>query len=338
MKKTVCLTLTTLLTTVMLQPLILMPAEAQKKPANNNNNRTHPTYEKAKKELHEDVYVIYRITERIARANGIDQTPWRVVAVQEYDINAFASEVNKISMYSGLLDQLAGDSSAIACVVGHEMAHHTQRHIAMGEADKAATIAKFQQEAEKQVLAEIEAAQQEATGAAVTGGILGVVGSFLGGFGGAAAQTAGGLANAAGQQRIEDAKVRINEIVEEKKKALEEQLKEDSRKHEFEADEHGYKFMVRAGFDPNGCIRMLNVLSRTPGAEFDTTHPATPKRIERVKELMRTYPPEKLAKEAELKLSTTQPLTYELSKDQQSLRINSRHGGSAANDIERRFD
>ncbi len=49
------------------------------------------------------------------------------------------------------------------------------------------------------------------------------------------------------------------------------------------------------------------------------------------------YPPQTLVKEGEARISQTKPLTYDLSKDQTSLRINSNRGGSQADDIDRRF-
>ncbi len=339
-KKTSTWTITPLLATLFLSSWGFSPVNAKPNPTpppSQSSNQAHPTYDQAKKDLKEDVYVIYRITERIARANNIDQTPWRLVAVDEYNVNAYASEINKISLYTGLLDQLGGDSSAIACVVGHEMAHHTKRHIAMGESEKATLIEQYQKEAEQQVLQEATSAQRDATGAAVTGGILGTVGGFLGGWGGQAARTGGAAANALGRQRLNDSQTRIEAIVQKKQQELEQRLAEESRNHEFEADEMGYQYMAQAGFDPNGCLRMLSVLGRLAGAEFDTTHPAIPKRIESMKGLMRQYPSQTLAQEGDLKLRTSQPLTYELSKDQESLRVNSSHGGSASSDIERMF-
>ncbi len=57
-----------------------------------------------------------------------------------------------------------------------------------------------------------------------------------------------------------------------------------------------------------------------------------------VYELMNQYPPETLTQKGEALLSGTEALTYDLSKDGQSLRINSRRGGSSAEDIERMFD
>lgn len=294
-------------------------------------------YKQAKEELSEDVYVIYRVVERIARANGLDNSPWRVVIVNEYNINAFATEVNLIAIYMGILDQLAGDSSAIACVISHEMAHHVERHIALAPAEEMALKERIQKEAEEQVLAEIQDAKSDATGASVGGAVLQTVGVVLGGW----RRTAGTIGNVALQgasrQRLAQAEERVKEIVQEKTTELEQKLAENNRKQEFEADEVGYQYIAKAGFEAEGCIRVMDVLGRTSGAEFDTTHPAIPKRIEQLRALMNQYPPATLAQEGESLIKSTQPLTYDLSKDGQSLRINSRRGGSAADDIDRRF-
>jgi len=88
-------------------------------------------YEKAQAELPENLYVLYRIIERLARANDLDDHPWRVVVIDEDEINAYATEANLVIVYFGLLDQMAGDASALACVVGHEMAHNVRQHAAI---------------------------------------------------------------------------------------------------------------------------------------------------------------------------------------------------------------
>lgn len=297
---------------------------------------TEAVYQKAKTELPEDWYVVYRITERIARANGQDNAPWRVVVVPEYNVNAFATDVNLIAIYSGIMDQLAGDSSAIACVIGHEMAHHVKRHIALGEAEKAAELDRIKKEAEAEVTAEAEDAQEDVTGNTVGGAVLGTVGGILGGVVGGAANIGQSALENASEQRIATAEQRVQEIVAQKEKELEERWNEISRRQEFEADEMGYTYMARAGFEPEGCLRVMDVLGRTAGAEFDTTHPAIPKRVEKLKELMAQYPAPNLAQEGKTRL-TGNPLSYDLSSDGASLRINRRGGGSTAADIDSRF-
>ncbi|MFP4300329.1 MAG: M48 family metallopeptidase [Spirulinaceae cyanobacterium] len=88
-------------------------------------------YDQAKAELPDNLYVLYRIIDRLARANNLDEHPWRIRIADSDEINAFATEANLIIIHFGLLDQTAGDASALACVVAHEMAHHTHQHAAI---------------------------------------------------------------------------------------------------------------------------------------------------------------------------------------------------------------
>jgi predicted Zn-dependent protease len=319
---TVCLILSPNILPVQAKPV------APKKP---DAKTTLTVYERAQQELPSDFYALYRIVDRVARANGYDENPWRIAVLPTYDINAFATEVNLIAIHNGILDQLAGDSSALACVVSHEMGHHVKRHIAVGQAKKAELIAQIRAEAEKEVLGEQRAATSEATATAIGGAVIdgiipGTVGNFVG--------------NVLGNQsrnRMSKAQKRIDEIVAKKTQELEQRLAEQSRQHEFEADEVGYIAAVRAGFEPEGCLRAMAVLAKTPGAEFDSTHPAVPKRIEALKALAIKYPPQTLVREGNAKITATQPLTYDLSRDKASLRINSHRGGSLVDDIDRRF-
>lgn len=314
---------------------------AAKPAASTQNQNPQPTtetiYQKAKKELPEDVYVVYRVVDRIARANGIDDHPWRIGVVQEYNINAFATETNLVAVYSGLLDQLGGDASALACVIGHEMGHHTERHLALGPTQELALREQIQKEAEEQVKQEIESANSEATGASVSGAVARGIGSIFGGWGNVAGNVAGSAADSAAQQRMATAEKRVQEIVAQKTAELEEKIAQQSRQHEFEADEKGYIYIATAGFDPQGCVRMLEVLGRMPGSEKDSTHPAVAKRIERMQQLMTERPATTLVPLGESRIKTTQPLTFDPSKDGQSLRINSRHGGNGGDFFEQQF-
>ena len=317
--------------------------QAKPKPQENakpttSNSKNDSIYQKAKKELPEEYYVVYRIVERLARANGIDNTSWRVTVVEKYDVNAFATDINLLAVYNGILDQLAGDPSALACVMGHEMAHHIKRHIALSQAEKEKLALKFQAEAEEEVLKEAQSAKNEATGSAIGGGILQGIGNAVGGVGGLFGKVGGGLLGASAENRVELARKRIPEIVEQKKKELATKIAENGRTQELEADQFGYKYVATAGFEPEGCMRVMEILGRTSGSEFDTSHPAIPKRIEQLKSLMTEYPASKLAQQGKQKLTAVPPLTYDLSKDNSSLRINSRRGGSSGNSIERMFD
>lgn len=73
-------------------PVSILPTFAQSKP------NTSTPYTLAETELPENVYVLYRIVERMARANNLDQHPWRVVIDPKYEI--------LIVIYAGLLEQV----------------------------------------------------------------------------------------------------------------------------------------------------------------------------------------------------------------------------------------
>lgn len=106
-------------------------AETPEPPTVTETETFENIYDQAKAELPDNLYVLYRIVDRIARANNLDEHPWRIRIADSDDINAFATEANLIIIHFGLLDQTAGDSSALACVVAHEMAHHTHQHAAI---------------------------------------------------------------------------------------------------------------------------------------------------------------------------------------------------------------
>ena len=301
--------------------------------------KIHPTYQSAKKKLPEDWYVVYRVVDRIARANELDKTPWRVDVVKEYQINAYASGVNLIAVYAGILDQVTDSSSAVACIVGHEMAHHVKRHTAVGEAEKVELVAKLRAEATTAVEQEKTNAQSDREKSAVSSslaraaaGSVPFVGSLLG-------HGAGTAIEKRSEENDKNSEVRIEQIVSEKKATLETDLAAKARDQEFEADALGYRYAATAGFDPQGCIRVMEVLSQTPGGELDTEHPAAPKRIEKLRELMAQEPPEPLKARGEQALAkNAEPLTFDLARDQKTLRINPTLGGSAADDLESRFD
>ncbi|NJO71082.1 MAG: hypothetical protein HC825_03980 [Oscillatoriales cyanobacterium RM1_1_9] len=60
-------------------------------------------------EYGKDLYVLYRLVEKLARANNLDERNWRFRLVNQYEINASASELNLLTFYAGLIDQLHGD-------------------------------------------------------------------------------------------------------------------------------------------------------------------------------------------------------------------------------------
>ena len=300
-------------------------------------------YQKAKKELPPDYYTLYRVVERLARANGLDNQPWRVAIPQTYDINAFATELNLLAFYNGLLDQIDGDPDAIACVVGHEMAHHTQKHIPTSTAERERILQQMRKEAVDEVAAEQEDLRADLEGINIGTWVSGNAGRAAdlmlggsGGIGGTIGNVVGGILQSKRQKRLERAVRRIEEIYAAKEAKLKKEWSELSYRHELEADKFGYLYMVRAGFKPQGCTTLFNVLERLPSSQISSdTHPSARDRISTIDTLSSQYPTAKLVSEGKAKLAASpKPLTYGLSRDRASLRINSRTGSS---NIDQRF-
>lgn len=243
-------------------------------------------YERAKAELPENLYVAYRIVDRIARANELDDTPWRVRILNTYNINAYATEVNLIGVYAGLIDQVAGDASALACVIGHEMAHHTRRHISLTPVERMALEEQIQAEAEAEVEAELQEARNTAAGASAGGAFLRVLGGVMGGSGGSALRSSGYTLERQGYVRTAQSRGRIQEIIQQKREELAARIIEDNHRQEFEADRDGYIYMARAGFRPEGCLTIMNVLSQLPTGLIESeSHPRPAERIEALEQL-----------------------------------------------------
>jgi predicted Zn-dependent protease len=281
-------------------------------------------------------YWVYRVVERIARANGLDERPWRIGIMPYYDINAYATEINLVVAFRGILDQMHGDDAALACIMGHEMAHNQLRHQAKRFHINETLKAQFEQEAQAEIdklVAEEQRKYEKWKQSQVAGGLLGGILGRVTGF-----NFTPFFLNDNGQldrQKIEQKK---KAIIAEKEKAYLASLNASIRTQEFEADKQGYLYMATAGYDPQGCIRAMEVLARTDHAEIDTTHPNVPARIDTLQRLMREYPATALAAQGTQKLrARPNPLSVDLvikphahseSVVIPTVRINSKFGSS----------
>ena len=88
----------------------------------------------------EDFYHIYRIAERIIRANNLDFVNWRLSIVPDIDFNAYNSQTNSVVITTGAYDTLKGNDDALAMLLGHEFAHGLLGH----QAEEAKYIAKIE--------------------------------------------------------------------------------------------------------------------------------------------------------------------------------------------------
>ncbi len=62
-------------------------------------------------------------------------TSFRVRVIDSPELNAFSIPGGYIYLYRGLLDKMGDDDDALACVIGHEAAHVTRRHVVKAQSD-----------------------------------------------------------------------------------------------------------------------------------------------------------------------------------------------------------
>lgn len=75
-----------------------------------------------------DFYKVYRIAERLIRANNLDFVNWRISISKSEDVKAASFDENYIQLNTALYDSLSLNEDALAFVIAHEMAHQILGH------------------------------------------------------------------------------------------------------------------------------------------------------------------------------------------------------------------
>lgn len=89
---------------------------------NLENNKKE--YKKEEKNLKDSYYTLYRISDRLIRANNLQSQNWRfAIRNKTEEVNAYAAAANLITLYSSLFDSLYNNDDAMAFIIGHEMSH-----------------------------------------------------------------------------------------------------------------------------------------------------------------------------------------------------------------------
>lgn len=243
-------------------------------------------YKQAEAELPKDIYLIYRIVDRLTRANHLDVPYWRVTIGSDYYTYAYASGTPYLIVLSkGILDITEGDSSALAHIVAHEMAH---------QINKDSTKLEKLQEEFRQKMQEIMSESED--------------------------------------MEEFSRQIMLQEL------DIQQQMEKEVQAIELTAHETGYLYAVRAGFDPEGGLRAIQLFSQlSETADKEEINPELSEIIELHKALPTKYPTETLQEEGNTWLVLTKPLTYEFSKEEQSLRINIKPTLSSIEDFHRRF-
>lgn len=70
--------------------------------------------------------MVQRVSQRIAAASG-ENFQWEAILIEDPSPNAWCMPGGKIAVYTGIMPVLKTEG-ALAAVLGHEVAHATQRH------------------------------------------------------------------------------------------------------------------------------------------------------------------------------------------------------------------
>ena len=70
--------------------------------------------------------IVQRVSNRIAAASG-EKFDWEVVLIDSPEVNAWCMPGGKMAVYTGIMPVLKTEA-ALAAVMGHEVAHATERH------------------------------------------------------------------------------------------------------------------------------------------------------------------------------------------------------------------
>ena len=118
-------------------------------------------------------------------------------------------------------------------------------------------------------------------------------------------------------------------MIKDKEAELSIRMSETASRIEKEADEDAFIYLTRAGRDPKGCIRYLEVLSRNPQAEANPAKPQIPGRLQAYRDFIDRESPAKYKKEGSANLARfSKPLNFVIVAESGTLKINS--GGSSA--------
>ena len=253
-------------------------------------------YEKIKSQTG-DNFEIYKILERILRANKLQYQNWRIAFYMDHeDINANAGAYNLIQISSALYDSLYPDDDAIAFVISHELAHLILNHI------KATNEIRYKinqlEEKIKINKYEIRRTQNISDIQSAFGDDIGSIGNLL--------------ANVSGNIAVD---------------MLTKNLKREYgllRQMEYAADSQALVLMTKAGYNPQSCLEVMNVLSGLGGLDKELltdTHPSDKSRTDNLNSKLYGLNKQKLQKEGRYNIYNSNVLNARATTDKKAVLI-----------------
>ena len=328
------LCLTAIYATVACSNCLLLPAKSASNTSKSPSSLQTGHFKKARSDLGRDWYIVYTIFDRISRSNNLDKYSWRIMITEEYETQAYASEDNLVVVPKGVLDIAnAGDTSVLACIIGHEVAHHTLEHKSKIPASYYQLRNEKIREVEDKIkLAEKRKKEREETIRQYQKNLSQPnMPSWL--------ESVNKIGLALAQSLPEPKPIDPDKLREEAGNQVDAQFYSNLRTQELEADREGFRYSVRAGFDKEGCINLFDILARSTASKYDRNdarHPTVEVRKNQILQLISPESVQQLIQEGKSNRSGKMPLSYELNKNLGWLRINTRMG-SAQSDFNRLF-
>ncbi|WP_416667433.1 hypothetical protein [Egbenema bharatensis] len=225
-------------------------------------------HNRARTELTEEFYTLYRLVDRLSRANQLDGSSWQVNLVNGEIQPGSRQRANRIMIDSALFDQLQGDVHALACIVGREMAHTVQNHTFITAAERDRVLSELQDEVVAEVEQEWGVETQSDRRNSLGGTVLRGVGRLFGGIGTVVTSVADSLIDNHRSDQAAERDAERQQAMAERYQArrdeVEQQWAELAQQQTLTADRYGYEYTIAAGFDPQGCIRAIQIMSSEP--------------------------------------------------------------------------
>lgn len=250
-------------------------------------------YSDNKKQIDDDYYNLYRILERLVRANNLYYQNWRIMLKSETEnVNAESSAANLVTIYSSLYDSLYDNESALAFILAHELGHFLLGHhqttmeniYQIRELERSLGIAN-QNIADQNTMANFNRA---------LGNNYGVLTNQL--------------SNTAYMASIVIMTKNINKLYEE------------LRTMEFDADSEAITLLARAGYNLDESTEAMEFIAKLPNIYTSkSTHPPTTERIKNINEVIEISDVDELKNEGERNIYNSSVLNVRKSSDKKSV-------------------
>lgn len=253
-------------------------------------------YTQEKEKLSPEQYQVYRITEKILRANNLEYQNWRIgFDLNPEEINASSSTANLIMITSALYDSLYQNDDALALVIAHEIAHSILGH-AQETAEDNYSISQL----------DIQTANLERY--ANEQRQLGNLNSALNNGGAALGNS---IANAVYVARANQCQANVNNIY------------QRERQMEFDADTEAINLMLRSGYRVSKGLEAFDLMSNLPNLYTTrSTHPPMVLRISNVRNGLNYIDKPNLVAEGENNIYNSEVLICNKSIDKKTIVIN----------------